>query len=58
MKERIIITAASLVGAAVSSFVTRKVVNSRNAKFYRELDKQLESIENNILKELEGGRVI
>lgn len=58
MKERIIITAASLAGAAVSSFVTRKIVNSRNAKFYRELDKQLESIENNILKELEGGRVI
>ena len=33
MKERIIITAASLAGAAVSSFVTRKIINSRNAKF-------------------------
>ena len=53
MKERIIITAASLVGAAVSSFVTRKIINSRNAKFYRELDKQLKSAEDNILKELE-----
>ena len=53
MKERIIITAASLAGAAVSSFVTRKIVNNRNAKFYRELDKQLKSAEDNILKELE-----
>lgn len=53
MKERIIITAASLIGAAAGTVVTQKLYLRRHNKACKELVKTLEEIENKIKVELE-----